>query len=65
MLIIRGEKEGDSFGLEGSISLKSKEVFDLVDIDKHLKLDKKLIRFTILMGLLSILMPPTPNQYFF
>lgn len=62
---MKGDGEGESFGLERSTSWKETDVFGLVDVGKHLKLDKKLIRFDVLMEILStISTPPTPNRHF-
>lgn len=65
MLMIRGEIKRKIFDLKRSINLKSTKMFGLNCIGKHLKSNKKFIRFTILIGILSILMPPIPNRYFF
>lgn len=39
-------------------------VLSLIDIGKQLKLDKKLIRYIVLLLLFSILILPIVNQYF-
>lgn len=38
-LIIKGEKEGRNLDLDISISLNSIQVFGLITVDMHLKLD--------------------------
>ncbi len=50
MLIMKDDREKKSFGLERSTNdWKETDIFALISISKHLKLDKKLIRFDVLI----------------
>lgn len=54
-MIIKGDRERESFCFERFTSWKETDIFGLIGIGKHLKLDKKLIRFNVLIGILSII----------
>lgn len=63
--MITSEEKKKSFDLEESTNLKSIKVFDIFNISKYLKLDEKLTRYAILIEILSILIPPISNLFFF
>lgn len=52
---MKNRKEEESFGLNKSINLRSMQMFNLISISRHLKSDKKIIRFIILIKIPSIL----------
>lgn len=61
---MKGEREGEIFGLDENTSWNSTVVFSLFGVGKHLKLDKKLIRLIVVIGIVSISSPPIPNRHF-
>ncbi len=61
-LIMKDEGKWESFGFNASISWKGIILLALVSMGKHLKLDNQLIRFDILIEILSaILLSLTPK----
>lgn len=63
-MIIKGKEEWESFGFNASISWKKTQILGLVDISKHMKLKKKLIRFILIRILSTILLPLISHCYF-
>lgn len=50
---MKDERKKKSFSFERSINQEKTDIFGLINIDKYLKLDKKPIKFDILMRMLS------------
>lgn len=65
-MVIKSERKRESFGFDIFTNLNSIKIFDFINIGKQLKLDKKFIRFAILIGILvsTISKLPIPNRYF-
>lgn len=63
-MVIEGEKKGKNFGFNTFTSLDSTKIIGFISISKQLKLDTKLIRFIILMRILSTISKPfTLNRH--
>lgn len=64
-MVIKDEEKEESFSFNISTSLNSTKVLGLVGVGKHLKLDKKFIKFPIFIEILLIILKLSIQNYYF